>query len=197
MEPLSSERLQEIAALHGITYETPESKDDSGRAIETRISRNFPIRREDAFNLFANPQNHGRWFSIIRESTPLIPMEGAIGPNEYIALEHVQEANLPPRMMVVKYTLNSPTRIDKIAVTDPFADDHGGGPLEDKKKGKVSMIFEEVGPNVTNVTCESTFVTNGGNVFVRGFIDHVWLGFVEKLMVELGELDKQDMLTDA
>jgi hypothetical protein len=149
------------------------------------------LDRETAFQTFADPQRHVDYFDIIKASTPLIPLEGPLRPNEYVVLEHVQEAQLPPRMMVVKYTLDPPASIRKEAVTSPFDSDV----LSDKKKGLVIMNFQDVGRNATKVTVESTFETNKGPVFVRGFIDHVWFNFFERLMVETGEISVEGMLT--
>jgi hypothetical protein len=97
-------------------------------------------------------------------------------------------------MMVVKYTLRPPDTITKEAVTDPFG---GGDVASDRKRGLVTMRFEELTSTTTRVTCSSTFETNDGPVFVRGFIDHVWLNFFERLMVETGEIGAAEMLTVA
>lgn len=195
MEALSIERLTGIAQNRGIAYEAPEDEVGSGRRIvKTTIAREFAIPQADAFNTFSDPQAHVRFFTIIKQSTPLIPLEGALKPDEYVVLEHVQEANLPPRMMVVKYTLRPPDTIIKEAVTDPF----GAANVDsDRKRGLVTMRFERTTATTTRVTCSSTFETNDGPVFVRGFIDHVWLNFFERLMVETGEIGPADMLTVA
>lgn len=190
----SLSELQNIANLRGITYETPEEEiTDNQRIIKTTISKNFPLDRAAAFASFADPQTHVKYFDIIQSCTPLIPLEGALEPNAYIVLEKVQEENLPPRLMIVKYTLDPPNLISKDAVTNPFIE-IPDLPL-DRKKAKVRIRFEEIGRNSTKITCESTFTTSNGPVFVRGFIDHVWLNFYEKLMVDLGEISQSDMIT--
>src|SRR5690606_2866805 len=120
------------------------------------------------------------------------PLEGPLAANEYIVIEHVEEAGLPARMMVVKYTLDPPSRITKEAVTDPF---HDGDIASDRKKGVVTIDFEELGRNLTKITTESVFTTNAGPVFVRGFIDHVWLNFYERVMVDTGELTPAEFMT--
>ncbi len=194
MRALAFARLQEIAATHRIRYETPPDEEtDTQRIVRTTLSREFAIARDAAFNTFADPQRHVDFFDIIKASTPLIPLEGPLSRDEYVVLEHVQEENLPPRMMVVKYTLTPPTTILKEAVTDPFSTNDI---FSDRKKGRVLLRFEDVGRNQTTLTCESTFTTNRGPVFVRGFIDHVWLNFFERLMVDTGELAQVEMLTN-
>jgi hypothetical protein len=193
MRALALADLQQIAVTHGIRYDAPpDVETDTERVVRTTLSREFAIARDAAFNTFADPQRHVDYFDIIKASTPLIPLEGPLNADEYIALEHVQEENLPPRLMVVKYTLTPPSTIRKEAVTDPFSNTEV---FSDRKKGLVVLQFAEVGDNRTQVTCDSTFRTNGGPVFVRGFIDHVWLNFYEKLMVETGELAAPQMLT--
>lgn len=193
MLALTAETLARIANTYGIDYDAqPEEVTDTERIVTTKISRVFPIDRQAAYTTFADPQNHTRYFDIIKGSTPLIPLEGALPKDEYIVLEHVQEAQLPSRMMLVKYKLEPPNTIVKEALTDPFSEDD---PLSDKKRGKVRLSFEELGRNSTRVTCESTFKSSLGPVFVRGFIDHVWFNFFEKLMVETGEIERGQMLT--
>jgi hypothetical protein len=193
MRALALGELQQIAVTHGIRYDTPpDVETDTERVVRTTLSREFAIARDAAFNTFADPQRHVGYFDIIKASTPLIPLEGPLNADEYIVLEHVQEENLPPRLMVVKYTLTPPSTIRKEAVTDPFSNTDI---FSDKKRGLVVLKFDEVGRDRTQVTCDSTFSTNRGPVFVRGFIDHVWLNFYEKLMVETGELAAPQMLT--
>ncbi|GAB3840695.1 hypothetical protein GCM10028821_45980 [Hymenobacter jeollabukensis] len=174
-------------------YEAPEELIDGDlRTVVTSISKAFAIDKEAAFATFADPQEHVKYFEIIKSTTPLIPMEGVLEANQYYVFEHVQEERLPPRMMLIRYTLNPPNSILKEAIADPFNE---LDPLADKKKGRVEIDFRDLGRNSTEITCRSTFVTNNGPVFVRGFIDHVWLNFYERLMVETGEISKDDMLT--
>lgn len=194
MEALSEIQLRAIADARGIAYETPATEESSNeRVVRTILARNFPIPQEEAYNTFADPQNHVRYFTIIKACTPLIPLEGVLEPNQYVVLEHVQEERLPPRLMFVKYNLNPPFSISKEAITDPLSDVH----TLDRKKGKVSLAFEKLGRNSTRIVCDSTFTTNKGPVFIRGFIDHVWLNFFERVMIETGELNPSDMLTKA
>lgn len=193
MNPKTLEELEAIAALRGIEYVAPpEEETDTLRIVRSRLGRTIAIPRDAAFARFADPQSHIQYFEIIKDSTPLIPLEGVLGGGQYVVLEHVQEAMLPPRMMVVKYTLSPPDLITKEAVTDPFQE---GSAVEDKKKGLVTLRFEEAGKNSTKLIVESTFSTNKGPVFVRGFIDHVWLNFFERLLVETGEISAGDMRT--
>lgn len=190
---MNFERLQEIASLRGITYEAPdEIIEDSLRTVKTKISRAFAIDRDAAFATFADPQEHVNYFEIIKGTTPLIPLEGILERNQYYVFENVQEERLPPRMMLIKYTLDPPNNIIKEAIADPFNE---LDPLADKKKGKVIISFKDLGRNSTEITCESTFVTNNGPVFVRGFIDHVWFNFYERLLVQTGEISQTDMIT--
>jgi len=193
MKALSVDELAGIAEAHGIQYDAPPDEVGGGRrVVTTTLSRSISLPRDDAFNVFADPQAHIRYFEIIKDCTPLIPLEGPLAPNEYVVLEHVQEAELPPRLMVGKYRLEPPNRIIKEAVTDPFS---GGEEMQDKKKGRVELDFEEINATTTRVTTRSVFETNDGPVFVRGFIDHVWLNFFERLLVETGEIRADQMLT--
>jgi hypothetical protein len=162
------------------------------RTVKTKISRAFAIDRDAAFATFADPQEHVNYFEIIKATTPLIPLEGILESNQYYVFENVQEERLPPRMMLIKYTLDPPNSIIKDAIADPFNEID---PLADKKKGKVIISFKDLGRNSTEITCESTFVTNNGPVFVRGFIDHVWFNFYERLLVQTGEISQTDMFT--
>jgi hypothetical protein len=193
MQALALDQLNAIAVQRGITYEAPDEVIEGGlRTVETTISKTFAIDRDAAFATFADPQEHVNYFEIIKASTPLIPLEGVLAPNQYIVLENVREEQLPPRMMLVKYTIERPNRIIKEAIADPFNDID---PLADKKKGKVIIDFRDVGRNETEITCKSTFITNNGPVFVRGFIDHVWFNFFERLMVQTGEISNDQMFT--
>ena len=193
MRALEFNQLTDIAAMRGITYEAPEETvKDSLRTVQTKISRDFAIDRDAAFATFADPQEHVNYFEIIKATSPLIPLEGILTPNQYYVFEHVQEEQLPPRMMLVRYTLDPPHTITKEAIADPFNELDA---LADKKKGTVKISFKEVGRNSTNITCESTFVTNNGPVFVRGFIDHVWFNFYKRLLVQTGEIGEHEMFT--
>lgn len=199
MQPLTQEQLIQIADARDIQYERPEAPDQL--TVRTRMSRNFPISRDFAFSLFSDQASHVRLFSVIKGAVT-VPKEGIgklIPLNQFLVIEHVEEAGLPPRMMLVRYTLNPPDMITKEAVPDPFGDLDAFSGVEpmDKKKATVVMRFDDLGPRLARVSVESEFKPTTGNVFVRGFIDHVWLHFFETLMVELRELAPDAMMTRA
>jgi hypothetical protein len=194
MQPLTIERLQAIAAARGIEYDAPSY--DDPKIVTTRMARVFPIPQGDAFQFFADPANHAKHFSIIKGTTaPIrVGIEGMLTENEFFALEHVEEANVPPRLMFVRYRLEPPHTIIKEAVTNPFAGP--GEEVEDKKKGKVVIRFEQVDDASTRLITESTFQATTGATFVRGFVDHVWLSFFENMLVETGELAANQRMTE-
>lgn len=193
MGPLTIQELRKIAKLRGIAYRPIKS---SNRLIvKTQMSKAFPIPQRTFFNSFSDPVNHVGLFSIIKGAT--IPIrkgiEKLLKPNQFIVFEHVQESNLPPRLMLLKYTLNPPFKITKQAVTDPFLNDGQG--LSDRKFGLVEMEFKKVAKNKTTIITKSTFHAKTGSVFARGFIDKVWLNFYERMMVANGEITEDDMQT--
>lgn len=194
MKPLDHQEIADIAEYHGLTYEAVPH--DDPLVVRTKISKVFPLAQQQMFDAFADPVAHVGLFPIIVGSTPPIRkgLEGVLAPNEFFAFEHVQESTLPPRIMVMKYTLRPPYEISKIGVTDPFM------PTEmsamDKKRAKVSMQFDAVGENSTRLTTDGEFVAETGAVFARGFIDHVWLNFFERLMVANGTLLETNMRTE-
>lgn len=192
MEPFSLNRLHEIASLRNIDYQAIEHRDPL--VVSTRMARRFPIPQDTVFRSFADPVSHVGLFSIIVGSTPPIRqgIEGLIGENQFFAFEHVQESSLPPRLMLLKYTLEPPFRITKEGVTDPFmAED---AQAMDRKKAMVTMQFEKVTEEETNIVAESTFHATTGAVFARGFIDRVWLNFFERMMVANGQIAETEML---
>jgi hypothetical protein len=196
VQPLSLEELIAIAEARNIHYERPTA---DSLVVKTIMSRNFPISRDFAFKLFSDQASHVRLFSIIKGAVT-VPKEGIaklLPLNQFLVIEHVEEANIPPRMMFVRYTLNPPDMIIKEAVPDPFGDleTFGDAVPMDKKKASVVMRFEDLGPRLTKITVESEFAAATGAVFIRGFIDHVWLNFFETLMMELRELAPSEMRT--
>lgn len=193
MQPLSLEALTAIAEARGITYE--QITDDDPLVVRSRLSKAFPVNQQDMFEAFADPVAHVKLFQIISSSTPAIRegIEGVLPANTFFAFEHVQESTLPPRIMLVKYTLEPPFRITKEAITDPF----GGEDVEvmDKKKGLVIMDFERVSDAETIFTTSSTFKAESGSIFARGFIDRVWFNFFERMMYANGQLTEAEFLT--
>ena len=186
-------RLRQIAKLRGVSYRAVPSRDPL--AVKTKMSRVFPVSQKKAFWAFTDPMSHVPLFAIIMGSTPAIRrgIDLILPENQFFAFEHVQEGSLPPRIMLVKYTLEEPIRITKEAVTDPFSE--GDIVILDRKKGKVVFTFEGVTRNTTRITAESTFQATTGAVFARPFIDLVWLNFFERMMVADGELPDDQMLT--
>ena len=195
MEPLSLDRLQSIADARGLSYEPLEDADPL--VVRTRVSRPFPVPQQTAFDAFSDPMSHVPLFSIIKGSTPAIRagIDRLIPENQFFAFEHVEESALPPRLMLVRYTLNPPLEILKEAVTDPFM--LGGDEVMDKKRGRVRLLFEKLTDDETRIVAESTFQSTTGAVFARGFIDHVWLNFFERMMVVNGMMSEKEYLTSA
>jgi hypothetical protein len=199
MQALSAEQLTSIAQARGVTYEALPSANPL--IVATRMSREFPLSRQFAFDAFSDPSTHVRLFSIIRGSST-IPKEGIakiVPLNQFYVVEHVEEQDVTPRLMLIRYTLNPPDTIIKEGVPDPFGDLDALSPNAvipmDKKKAKVIMKFDEKGAYRTMVTVESEFQAATGAVFMRGLIDHVWLNFFENLMIETRELSLSDRMT--
>ena len=178
---------------HGIKYRALRAKDPL--VVRTEMSKAFPIPQQAMFDSFADPVAHVRLFAIIKSSTKAIRkgIENLLGENQFYAFEHVQESNLPPRLMLLKYTLEPPTRITKVGVTDPFLVETVR-PM-DKKKAAVTMDFAALSKQETEFKVTSSFATTTGEIFSRGFIDRVWLNFFERMMVANGMLKKRDMQT--
>lgn len=193
MEPLSSEQLRSVADARQITYEA--IPDDDRLVVRTRMSREFPIGQKEMYELFADPSRHVGIFKIIVGSTPPIRsgIEDLVPENSFYAFEHVQEGNLPPRLMLAKYTLTPPSSISKEMVTDPFSLD--SEVLSDRKRGALIMSFDAIDENTSRFSVESRFHAENGSVFARGFIDRVWLNFFERMMSQNGILEEKEFLT--
>lgn len=193
MKPMTTEEIRRIVRLHGIRYRAP--KDKNPLVVKTTMAKVFPISRKAAFEAFSDPVAHVGLFEIIKGSTKPIRkgIEPLLKPNQFLAFEHVQESSLPPRLMVMKYTLDPPRSISKEGVTDPFleSDVH----IEDRKKALVRMDFTSVAAKQTEIKTTSTFTTSTGAIFSRGFIDRVWLNFFERMMVASGMITKTEMQT--
>jgi hypothetical protein len=222
MQALSEAELKSIAQARNVTYEPLPSTDPL--TVASRMSREFPISRQFAYDAFSDPATHVRLFSIIRGSTT-IPKEGIakiVPPNQFYVLEHVEEQDVTPRLMFIRYTLNPPDTILKEGVPDPFGELEalGGAAVAppatrkagvrdrqrrqgtkgkvvpmDKKKAKVMMKFDELAAYRTRVTIESEFQATTGAIFMRGLIDHIWLNFFENLMIETRELTPAERRT--
>lgn len=192
MEALSIDRLNEIASARGIDYTIIEDPDPL--VVRSKLSRAFPVAQEDMFDAFSDPVAHVGLFQIMVGSSKAIRqgLEEILPENQFYAFEHVQEANLPPRVMLVRYTLERPNRIIKEAATDPFSGDEVAS---DRKRGVVKMEFDKLSQNETRLTASSTFHAETGSVFARGFIDRVWLNFFERLMFANGQIEEKDYLT--
>lgn len=194
MQPMTIDELRSVAEVRGINYQIIDDPDPL--MIRSRLSKEFPISQENMFDSFADPVAHVGMFPIIVGSTPPIRrgLEGVLPENQFFAFEHVQESNLPPRVMLARYTLNRPNSIIKEAVTDPFG---AAGDVEilDKKKGLITLSFEDAGSAKTLFTAESSFQTETGSVFERGFIDRVWLNFFERMMFANGQITDGEYLT--
>jgi hypothetical protein len=195
MQPLSNDEIKRIAKQHKIRYRALDDPDPL--VVRTRISRSFPISQKVAFESFADPVAHVPLFPILKGATPPIRsgIEGLLGKNQFLVFEHVQESNLPPRLMVVKYTLKPPSRIEKVAATDPFLAEDKEGILGDRKNALVRMDFKKIARKETEIVATSSFKATTGAIFARGFIDRVWLNFFERMMVVNGQLAERDMQT--
>ncbi len=193
MEPLSSDELRTVADARQITYEPVA--DENPLVVRTRMSREFPVSQKDMYELFADPSQHVGIFKIIMGSTPPIRagIEELVPENSFYAFEHVKESNLPPRLMLAKYTLNSPSTIFKEMLTDPFSPDDDA--LADRKRGALTMKFDALGEKSSRFSVESQFHAENGSVFARGFIDRVWLNFFERMMSARGMIEEKDFLT--
>lgn len=189
---MSIEQLESAAIQRGIDYTAIE--DENPLVVRTRMAKAFPISQSSMFEAFSDPEAHVGLFQIIVGSTPPIRqgVEGLLADNEFFAFEHVQESNLPPRLMLVRYTLSPPNMIVKDAFTAPF---NAEEEVADRKKGKVILSFDGISETETRFTAESMFHAETGSVFARGFIDRVWLNFFERMMFANGQLAEGDFLT--
>lgn len=193
MDPLSAEQLISISSARGIEYNA--IADDNPLVVRSSLSKVFPVSAEAAFQRFADPTEHVALFPIIAQTTPPI-REGVhdfLPENMFYVIEHVQEANLPPRLMLAKYTLQPPFTIIKEMVTDPFS--NPGDVESDKKRGALTFRFDPTGDAESRLTIESMFHAETGAIFARGFIDRVWLNFFERMMMEHGQLSQDQFLT--
>ena len=193
MQPLSREEIRRIVKAHGIRYRAPKDKDPL--MVKTTMSKVFPISQRAAFEAFSDPVAHVGLFEIIKGSTKPIRkgIEPLLKPNQFLAFEHVQESSLPPRLMVMKYTLDPPRSISKEGVTDPFL--ASDVVVQDRKKAVVRMDFKRMAAQQTEIKTTSAFVATTGEVFSRGFIDRVWVNFFERMMVANGMITKVEMRT--
>jgi hypothetical protein len=192
MEPLSKEDLLRITSAHEIEYEALEDKNPL--IVRTRMARSFPLSQESVFDAFSDPVSHVGLFPIIKGSTAPIRrgIEGMLDENQFFVFEQVQESTLPPRIMLIKYTLERPNKIIKEGVTDPFLISEGVA--RDRKRAAVTMNFDKQSNDETKIRVESSFETTTGEVFSRGFIDRVWLAFFENMMVANGQLNDGNRL---
>ena len=193
MEPLSPDELRSVADARQISYEA--IADESPLIVRTRMSREFPVSQREMYEFFADPEKHAGLFKIIVASTPPIRsgIEELVPDNAFYVFEHVKESNLPPRLMLAKYTLDAPNSIIKEMATDPFAADDFA--LSDKKRGILNMKFDVVDDNNSRFSVESQFQAENGSIFARGFIDRVWLNFFERMMSMRVMLEEADFLT--
>lgn len=193
MEPLTMQEIKSIARAHGIRYRA--GKDPDPLTVRTTMSKVFPLPQQTVFDSFADPVAHVGLFEIIKGSTKPIRsgIESLLKPNQFLVFEHVQESSLPPRLMLLKYTLDPPFRILKEGVTDPFLSSEVT--IQDRKKAKVVMEFTAVSKKETELKTKSSFQASTGAIFSRGFIDRVWLNFFERVMVANGMIQKSEMRT--
>ena len=193
MQPLSMKEIRIICRIHNIRYRAVKDKDPL--IVKTVMSKAFPLPQQAVFDSFSDPVAHVGLFEIIKGSTKAIRkgIEPLLKPNQFFVFEHVQESSLPPRLMLIKYTLIEPNRIIKEGVTDPF--EPTDITIQDRKKATVVMDFKSISKNETEIKTTSAFQASTGVVFSRGFIDRVWINFFERMMVANGMLKKSEMRT--
>lgn|GEM_PF-1289579 len=191
MKALAIAELDRIAKRHGIEYRSIEAKGVG--SIGTKISREFAVPRPRLFELLSDPLAHQRLFSQFKliqpiDSTKFRPL---IQENEIVSLEWVDEGGA--KLAFARTTILPPTKIVKEVITNPFSGRTEDEP-QDRKKGRITWEFDDLADEKCRLTCQSDFEVSEKSVFVRPLIDTVWIDFIERLMIEVGELAKQDKL---
>ena len=190
MKRLNLERLKDIARTHSIKYEILRPR--SRRVIATRMSRTFNAPQRRMYEIVAKLEDHDKLLSHCNKATVVdkTGLEHIIPNNQFIVVSDVNEGG--SKLAISRYTMSPPRRIDEDLMTDPFP----AKGVRDRKDGKISWVFRRVGRGSCKMICQSEFEVATGKVFVRGLIDHVWMSFFENMMVEVGELRAEDMLTE-
>jgi hypothetical protein len=191
MQSLSEDLLAEIAQSHGITYERIPQRSGDPKSIKTKMRRQFPITQEELYRRISDLKDHTRLFSHLTAINVVSSEQVAkvIGPNQYIIVEGLAEGG--SKLGVKLMTLDPPDSINCELYTDLF-ETAFRTVRADKKKGTIMWSFDSASPNTSVMTIESTFEVADVTAYVRGAVDHVWLDFFENVMVDVGELMKEE-----
>jgi len=192
--PKSSEELRAVATQRGVDYE--ELLPTNSGELATRMSRVFAVDAGELRSLLQDPNAHVDLFPTFRavHVVPRTGFEGLLAENESIVVERVEEAK--SRLSVALFRVDPDGSVVKHILSDPFVPDDVDV-LSDKKRGTVTFKVIESGPGLSRLTCESSFFPKSGTVFARGLVDHVWLAFLENLMIRFEGLNAEARSTDA
>ena len=145
--------------------------------IVSEFTQFIPYPREKLYAIVADVQNHPKLLRNVKGRI-VVPRSNltaeAIAENEVIAMSFVFEPS--NRLAIARFKYFPPSRIDEEMVTNPF-DDVG---ILDRKKGKVSYLFEEA-PGGTKFTARSEFYPSTGRLYNRDWIDGIWRDFIRNL----------------
>jgi hypothetical protein len=145
--------------------------------IISEFTQFIPYPREKVFAIVADVRNHAKLLRNIKGRIVIPRSEmtrEAIAENEIIAMSFVYEPS--NRLAVTRFKLYPPRLIEEEMVTSPF-DEVG---ILDKKRGKVSYIFEEASGG-TKFIARSEFYPSTGRVYQRDWIDNIWRDFIRNL----------------
>jgi hypothetical protein len=191
---MTLKELRSIAEQRGVDYEEISSSNPG--ELATRVSRVFAVGADELRNLLQDPNAHVDLFPTFRavHVVPRDGFEGLLAENERIVVERVEEAR--SRLSVALFRVEPDGSVVKDILSDPFVPDDVDI-LSDRKRGTATFNVTEVGPGVSRLTCESSFYPKTGTVFARGLVDHVWLAFLENLMIRFEGLSSEARSTDA
>lgn len=193
MKKLEQIQLNEIALIHGITYETIVT--DDAKSISSKLSRVMNSPFNELYNTLADLEQHPRFFKNLKQCIVIDKNQLGTGieDNEFIIVESIFEGSLGISIKKVKLEQN---KITANILSNPFPTNNEiGGLVSDRKKGTITWDLEKISDFETRLTSESAFDILSGNFFERGIVDHVWLNFYENLMVHTGELQVENKLT--
>lgn len=192
MRAITTQELEDIARLRAIKYEplTPSAP----KRIASRLSRKFAISQKEMYAKIANLEDHVRLFSHLKALKVIdsASVGGVIGKNQAIVVEGVAEGG--SRLGIKLLTMDPPNSVHAKLLVNPFTEPPG-----DKKSGSILWTVKPAAESPADkcwLTCESDFEIEGGEVYVRGLVDHIWMDFVEKLMIDVGELAPENKLTN-
>lgn len=191
MKAVDLATLQKIADTHKIDYQTP-STPFNRRAVISRMSRIFPVPKNDLFATIADVGAHGRFFPHLRALNVIKrdQLANCIGENQMVVVEGLAEGG--SKLGVKLFTLIPTDRIEGELMTDPFVSAEGVS-MHDKK-GSIVWNFDRVDDAQTRMSVESDFGVGANSAYIRGSVDHVWLDFFENLMMHYGEMERAQKL---